>query len=224
MPIACRGLRDSGTGPVVRTVLDVMDTNGSGVAGADQGSMSSRMAAHVLTGLLIADIVGAATRLTVPSILSRNDTPIQVEMDLKPIVVLSRIVFAATVVVFLVWFLDPRLSAEQSTWPQRRARSWVFWGWVVPIADLWIPFQIMGDIWRAHLPAGRRGKLAWLPLVWWTSWLATGILTWASADSSNTGYGLQLAHNWWGFSLFAIAASALGTIIQTVSHQKREHT
>src|SRR5229473_1844534 len=91
-----RGLRDSGTGPVVRTVLDVMDTNALGAAGADQGSMSSRIAAHVLTGLLIADIVGAATRLTAPSILSRNDTPIQVEMDLKPIVVLSRIVFAAT--------------------------------------------------------------------------------------------------------------------------------
>lgn len=41
----------------------------------------------------------------------------------------------------------------------KRARGWTFWGWIVPIVNLWFPFQLMGDIphWRAGPPAERRG-------------------------------------------------------------------
>jgi hypothetical protein len=167
----------------------------------------------------MADVVGAAARLGVPPLLSGHETSWQVAINLKPIVVLSRILFAATVVLFLIWFFDARVSAESSGWEQRRARAWTFWGWLIPIADLWIPFQIMGDIWRAHLPPQRRAKVAWLPAIWWASWLLTGVLSWDQAASAN--YGLQLAHNWGSFFLFAVAASALMIIIQAVSHQQR---
>ncbi len=201
-------------------VLDVPDAHLIEAMRLDRASAPSRFLAHALTGLLMADVVGAAARLALPPLLSGHETSFQVGITLKPIVVLSRILFAATVVLFLIWFFDARVNAESSDWEQRRARAWTFWGWLIPGAVLWIPFQIMGDIWRAHLPPHRRGKVAWLPGIWWASWLLTGVLSWDQAASS-ANYGLQLAHNWGSFFLFAVAASALMIIIQAVSHQQR---
>jgi Domain of unknown function (DUF4328) len=68
-------------------------------------------------------------------------------------------------IAFVVWFHRARVNAENSGWRQRRARAWTFWGWIVPIVNLWIPFQLMGDIWRAGLPADRRAKTARLPVL-----------------------------------------------------------
>jgi Domain of unknown function (DUF4328) len=48
-------------------------------------------------------------------------------------------------------------------------------GLSVPIVNLWFPFQIMGDIWRAGLPAEQRRETAWLPALWWTCWLLSGL-------------------------------------------------
>jgi Domain of unknown function (DUF4328) len=77
-------------------------------------------------------------------------------------------------ILFVVWFRRARINAERSAYRQRRARGWAFWGWIVPIVSLWIPFQIMGDIWRAGLPAAQWRKTAWLPVLWWTCWLVSG--------------------------------------------------
>lgn len=77
-------------------------------------------------------------------------------------------------IVFTVWFRRARINAERQGWKQRRARAWAFWGWVIPVVNLWFPFQIMGDIWRAGLPAAQRHKTAWLPALWWTTWLLAG--------------------------------------------------
>lgn len=203
-----------------RKVLDVTDADLCDAPRPAGESAPSRLLAHALTGLLIADVVGAAARLGVPPLLSGHETSWHVAINLKPIVVLSRILFAATVLLFLIWSFDARVTAESSSWEQRRARAWTFWGWIIPIADLWIPFQIMADIWRAHLPPHRRGKVAWLPGIWWASWLLTGLLSRHQAASS-ANYGLQLAHNWGCFFLFAVAASTLMIIIQAVSHQQR---
>jgi hypothetical protein len=59
----------------------------------------------------------------------------------------------------IVWLRRARINAEHRGWRQRRARGWTFWGWVLPVVSLWIPFQIMGDIWRAGIPARKRRKV-----------------------------------------------------------------
>jgi Domain of unknown function (DUF4328) len=201
-----------------RTILDVTDAYSARAAQADVGWTVPTFVAHALTGLLAADIVGAAARLAVPPLLSGSEMAFQVQIDVKPIVILSRIALVATVVVFLFWFSEARVNAELSDWRQRRARPWAFWGWIIPIADLWIPFQIMGDIWRAHLPPQRRDKVAWLPVVWWTSWLLTGLLSHPTvASSGGGGDGLQLARNWVTFCFFAVSGVTLIAIIQAVS-------
>lgn len=78
-------------------------------------------------------------------------------------------------IVFVAWFHRARVNAEFHDYRQRRARAWTFWGWIVPVVSLWFPFQLMGDIWRAGLPASKRDKVAWLPALWWTSWLLSGV-------------------------------------------------
>jgi Domain of unknown function (DUF4328) len=200
-------------------VLDVTDADLCDPTRPDRGSAPSRLLANALTGLLIADVIGAAMRLGLPPLLSSHEKYMQVAINLKPIVVLSRILLATTVALFLIWFYDARVRAESSSWMPRRARAWAFWGWLIPIADLWIPFQIMADIWHAHLPPHQRGKVAWLPGIWWASWLLTAFLS-SHQSGSPTSYGLQLAHDWSSFFVFAVAASTLMIIIQTVTRQR----
>lgn len=77
-----------------------------------------------------------------------------------------------TGIVFVMWFHRARINAEASGWRQRRARAWALWGWLVPVVNLWVPFQMMADIWRASLPEDQRGKTAWLPGLWWLCLLA----------------------------------------------------
>lgn len=133
---------------------------------------------------------------------------------------LAKIATVAITILFLVWFRRARINAEHHGWRQRRARGWTFWGWVVPVANLWIPFQIMGDIWRAGLPEPARSKTAWLPALWWTAWLLGGGTEAISGRSPAAGKvipgmtpGAPLA----GQILLAAAALALLAIIRKVS-------
>ena len=138
--------------------------------------------------------------------------------------------FVLTAIVFVVWFRRARINAESSSWRQRRARGWTLWGWIIPIASFFVPFQLMGDIWRAGLPPAQRKKTAWLPALWWTAWLLSGIYeeghqrSWISSGPSqpggSSGHVIQLSlPGASSFSLCALAISGalLIPIIRTVS-------
>ncbi|MCW2914211.1 MAG: hypothetical protein JWN52_2279 [Actinomycetia bacterium] len=56
---------------------------------------------------------------------------------------------------------------------QRWGRPWVVFGWIVPIANFWVPKQIVDDIWSTSAPAqeGRQGvRKPLLVAVWWITW------------------------------------------------------
>lgn len=124
-------------------------------------------------------------------------------------------------ILFVVWFRRARINAERHDYQQRRARGWAFWGWIVPIVDLWFPFQIMGDIWRAGLPPQQHRKVAWLPALWWTFWLLSGLSFGGRAMSSANSPGVSyLATGTPPASLcfLAIAGAMLIPIILIVSY------
>jgi hypothetical protein len=77
--------------------------------------------------------------------------------------------------VFLVWFYRARKNADGRGQDQRWGPGWAIGAWVTPIVWLWFPYQIMADIWRANLPAGRRANRAWLLGFWWGCWIAGDI-------------------------------------------------
>jgi hypothetical protein len=122
-------------------------------------------------------------------------------------------------ILFVVWFRRARINAECHDYRQRRARGWAFWGWIVPIVDIWFPFQIMGDIWRAGVPPEQRPKVAWLPALWWTFWLLSGLSIGARARSAADSFP-HLATSTPAASMcfLAIAGVLLIPIIHIVSY------
>src|SRR5262249_45719917 len=122
-------------------------------------------------------------------------------------------------ILFVVWLRRARINAESHDYRQRRARGWTFWGWIIPFVNLWLPFQIMGDIWRAGLAAQQRRKSAWLPALWWTCWLLSGVSVGARTMAANSGTLPHMAAdtNAVSLGLLAIAGATLIAIIRTVS-------
>lgn len=184
-------------------------------APAAQEFLPLRLLAHVLVVLLAGGIALDTAILVLPT-FTRGHTQTQADMDLKPLVVLSRVVLAATAILFVVWFRRARVNAERSTWRQRRARAWVILGWIIPFANLWVPFQLMGDIWRAGLPPARRTRVAWLPALWWASWLLTGVSPIRSGTPSSP-WEPQFPHSWPNLCLYGCAGLTLIAIIKIVS-------
>ncbi|MEU3555541.1 DUF4328 domain-containing protein [Streptomyces fragilis] len=90
--------------------------------------------------------------------------------------VAQAVAFSACGVVFLVWFHRVRVNAEVFR-PDghEMKRGWAIGGWFVPVANLWFPRRIAGDIWRASARAGEPRSEALLNL-WWTLWLGSWAL------------------------------------------------
>ncbi|MEF3115054.1 DUF4328 domain-containing protein [Streptomyces chrestomyceticus] len=79
---------------------------------------------------------------------------------------------AATVlcaITFLIWLSRVRDNARAlSGQSPRYAGPWLYAGWIVPVANLWVPRGVVADIHRASAPGER------LPHVvnwWWGLWL-----------------------------------------------------
>ncbi|WP_372345862.1 DUF4328 domain-containing protein [Streptomyces sp. KL116D] len=90
---------------------------------------------------------------------------------------LQQYVFLATGVVFIAWLFRVRHNGEVfAPDGHSKARPWVLFGFVVPIANLWFPRRIALDIWAASEPAGRWGR--WRVDCWWFVWLAATATSW----------------------------------------------
>src|SRR5699024_3862858 len=54
---------------------------------------------------------------------------------------------------------------------QRRAAHWAVLGWIVPVVNLWFPFQVVAD--AARGVGARRPN----PRPWWIAWLVLSTIT-----------------------------------------------
>ena len=88
----------------------------------------------------------------------------------------------ATAVAVIVWLWRVRSNAvELAEANHRRSRVWVWLGWIVPVVNLWFPYQVVADIHRASDPdldpwdaVPRRPTPRWL-LLWWLPWLVASV-------------------------------------------------
>jgi hypothetical protein len=87
-----------------------------------------------------------------------------------------------------------RTIAEE-LWPegQRRHRAWALFGWLVPLAQLFVPKMFMNDLWTAAQVAQRRRRGHPLLTAWWLSVLAAGI--WAGDFSPLKNATTSSAHS-----------------------------
>ncbi|MGP4002961.1 protein kinase domain-containing protein [Streptomyces sp. 8N706] len=66
--------------------------------------------------------------------------------------VFAALISLATIVVWPVWFRRLHINAELlAPRGQRFSRGWAVGSWFVPVAQLWIPKQMVNDIWRASV-------------------------------------------------------------------------
>lgn len=170
--------------------------------------------ANILTVLLAVVVAFIGARLAV-NLFSPGSMHYFFDVDLA-----ADITMLGLSILFLVWFYRARINAEPHGYPQRRARAWAFWGWVVPIVNIWFPFQIMGDIWRAGLPAEQRGETAWLPALWWTCWLLSGLGIFGAGVVAVKSGGVPhivADTNTASLCFLAVSGAMLIAIIRTVS-------
>ncbi|MFF4508052.1 DUF4328 domain-containing protein [Streptomyces sp. NPDC001401] len=88
----------------------------------------------------------------------------------------SFLVWIAAGVAFVVWLWRARINAElmSGAAAQRRSRGWVVGGWIGPVVNLWIPYQVVSDIWRASAP--RRPVPLTLVNAWWALFAAATVV------------------------------------------------
>ncbi|MFI7006828.1 DUF4328 domain-containing protein [Streptomyces sp. NPDC050145] len=87
------------------------------------------------------------------------------------------LVGAASGIAFLVWLWRARINSElmSGAAAHRRTRGWTVGSWWTPVANLWIPYQVTTDIWRASSP--RRQAPAALLGSWWACYLVALLLS-----------------------------------------------
>jgi hypothetical protein len=71
---------------------------------------------------------------------------------------------------WMVW--QYRLARSVPAYELDRGPGWHAFSWIIPIANLWLPFQNIRDLWRRFLPVRARSSiLRW----WWAGWIFSAI-------------------------------------------------
>ena len=126
-----------------------------------------------------------------------------------------------TAVAFLAWLFQARVNLR--SFGIRRpsySRGWVIWSFLVPLVNLFRPYQVIREIWQASDPEGR-DAFNWRSLAvsrllpaWWLLFVGWGALE-VLALISNTGTSLSLAklQLWRGLTTLADACAAVSAFL-----------
>lgn len=132
-------------------------------------------------------------------------------------------------ITFVVWLYRARRNAELVNGAEhRRARGWVIGSWVCPIVNLWFPYQVVDDVYRASDPNAptdlyRTTGLPSAPVVrwWWAAFLSSDVVgLWFNAAVGQDVVGWlrrQLVVNVLVTVLLCVAAVLLARIIRQVT-------
>lgn len=97
---------------------------------------------------------------------------------------------------FSVWLATMRDVADV-LWRQgqRRRRAWLVFGWVIPVAQLFVPKMFVNDLWAASRPEPQRRRGHPLLTAWWLSVLvAANAYSGASDDLKKAVSASQARH------------------------------
>lgn len=98
-------------------------------------------------------------------------------------------VLAAAAIAFLLWLYRARANADLlCDAPHRHSKPWVGGSWFCPVVNLWFPYQVVTDVWKASRP-GTPWRLESLKQVpgsallwgWWACWVGSFVIGRVSA-------------------------------------------
>lgn len=148
---------------------------------------------------------------------------------LDQLAVLIVVALLITGVVFLMWVFRARVNAEAlgGADSQRRGRGWAVGGWICPIVNLWFPYQIMVDIYRAS--SGRRSGGTGIIGVWWAAMVVNVVLDEIVIRIVPSGDPLQSLHDdavlsTVGSALRVVAAVLIVLIVNRISGWQNRET
>ncbi|WP_330273492.1 DUF4328 domain-containing protein [Lentzea sp. NBC_00516] len=94
-------------------------------------------------------------------------------------------------VLFVVWMNQARLNADAITSKHqaRYTNMWVFVGWIIPFANLFIPYAVMQDIWRGSdrsrpMTGLKQRPQSGLVTAWWLCYIGSNVISAVSVMSA----------------------------------------
>lgn len=118
-------------------------------------------------------LAGAAVVQAVGGVLLLLDAGVATSVVLG----LSSLVMVACAVLVIVWLHHLRSNIEHLDpyrWAGRRrlSKGWAIGSWFVPVGFLWLPLQVVLDVWWGSAePTQERRRTPKLIIGWWTCWL-----------------------------------------------------
>ncbi|MBL3667427.1 DUF4328 domain-containing protein [Streptomyces sp. M2CJ-2] len=108
--------------------------------------------------------------------------------------VLQVAVLVATSVVFVIWFYRVRRNADFFALDSCEMKSgWAIGAWFVPIANLWLPRKVAGEVWDASTDwdSEARRPSPTLMNVWWALFVATWLVGRVATSAYEDAAGVE---------------------------------
>ncbi len=127
------------------------------------------------------------------------------------------LVFAATVVVWLVWQHRAQANAQHLTTKKLTfSPGWAVGWWFIPFANWVQPFRAVRELWQASGGTRSQPEGTWPVLVlWWAAWLGFNLIGLLGRSSTaNDVHALTVADEWQLISvLLGIASAVLAVVV-----------
>jgi hypothetical protein len=137
------------------------------------------------------------------------------------------ILLVATVVVWLIWQHRAHANLKALGTELEYSPGWAVGFWLIPIANLWKPFQVNRELWKASGDVNDwRSQRTWPVLGWWwASWISAGVLgrvAAAARASAETPMEIRSADIVDVLSTVVVVASAVLAILLVRSVLERQ--
>jgi hypothetical protein len=137
------------------------------------------------------------------------------------------VLLVATIVVWLIWQHRAHANLKALGTELEYSPGWAVGFWLIPIANLWKPFQVNRELWKASGDVNDwRSQRTWPVLGWWwASWISAGVLgrvAAAARESAETPMEIRSADIVDLLSTAVVVASAVLAILLVRSVIERQ--
>jgi Domain of unknown function (DUF4328) len=137
------------------------------------------------------------------------------------------VLLVATIVVWLIWQHRAHANLKALGTELEYSPGWAVGFWLIPIANLWKPFQVNRELWKASGDVNDwRSQRTWPVLGWWwASWISAGVLgrvAAAARESAGTPMEIRSADIVDLLSTAVVVASAVLAILLVRSVIERQ--
>jgi hypothetical protein len=142
-------------------------------ATSDYARLAQEKSGNVVRAVAVATGVAALVAVLVAAARwSPVDVPGELVETLVAVLSLLQILAGC---LWISWFREVHAATQAAGLARFRARGMWCWGWVVPVASLWLPKMMTNDV--VWAPDDGRRPIPWVVQIWWGLWVTAGLVT-----------------------------------------------